>query len=407
VPRPLKKEKPLRQPVFTGRAFVIWVLTALVAFWAGIWYAQSNRSPKDDEDFDVFWQSWDLLESQFYYDLPEDTELTHAAIQGLFSRAGDRYTFFMLPSDAEISRERTAGEFGGIGAYVSQNNNGQLIISRPFEGLPAEQAGLKANDVILEINGTDITGWAFEDAVDLLRGDIGSAVTLVIFRPATDERLSIKITRARIEIPVTDTALYGSVGYVTLSSFNQRATTALEEDIRDLQEQGAQALILDLRSNPGGLLDQAVSVSDLFLDGGLVVTQRNRQEEEKSYSADSGDLAEDIPLVVLIDGGSASASEVVAGALRDHERAVLIGQQSFGKGSVQYVYDMNDGSQVHVTTAVWFTPNNTLINGQGLTPDVVVTIPEDAPPDTDPFIEVALDYFEQNGIESGRTNDGE
>jgi carboxyl-terminal processing protease len=398
---PLPEKKPASKKAsmfFTAPVFFALAVVAGVSFVAGVWFAHSTDSPHNNDNFNVFWQSWDILDQEFYYDLPSSKELIYAALRGMFGRAGDRYTFFAPPSVAEMDRERTAGEFGGIGAYVSQNQSGQVVITRPFDGLPADKAGLQANDVILEINGTPIKGQDFESSIELLHGEIGSTLTLTVYRPSADEQFTVEVTRARIELPVTSTALYGEVGYVALSSFNQKATDSLKQDIIDLQEQGAQALILDLRGNPGGLLDQAAGVSDLFLSDGVVVTQRSNKGKRKSYTARSGDPAESIPLVVLIDGGSASASEVVAGALRDHDRAVLIGQKSYGKGSVQYVYNMDDGSQVHVTVAVWLTPNDTLIDGQGLEPDIAVTVLDDLPADRDPFVEAALAYFDQMGI---------
>jgi carboxyl-terminal processing protease len=401
VPLPEKRQTQTRQSLFTVQMFVMLVLAAGAAFVAGVWFANNTDSPHNDKNFQVFWQSWDILDREHYYDLPDDTELIHAALQGLFAQVGDRYTFFAPPAMAEISRQQTAGEFGGIGAYVSQNESGQLVIVRPFDGLPADIAGLQASDVIQEINGAPIDGLPIENILELLRGEIGTEVTLTVYRPGTDTQFTVTIQRARIELPVTDTAMYGNVGYITLSSFNQKATAALKQDITDLQEQGAQALILDLRGNPGGLLDQAVGVSDLFLGKGVVVTQQDRKGERITYRATDGDLAEEIPLVVLIDGGSASASEVVAGALRDHNRAVLIGQKSYGKGSVQHLYDMNDGSQVHVTFAVWLTPDDTLIDGKGLEPDIAVTIPENPDSTQDPFIEAALAYFEQTNTPGG------
>ncbi len=399
VPLPEKKQTPVkRSSFFTAPVFLTLAVVVGVSFVAGVWFANATDSPHNNDDFAVFWQSWDILDREYYRDLPDDTELIHAALRGMFGRVGDRYTFFSPPDVAEMDRQRTAGEFGGIGAYVSQNESGQLVIARPFDGLPADVAGLQANDVILEINGTAVEGQTFESAIELLRGEIGSKLTLMVYRASTDEQFTVEITRARIELPVTSTALYGDVGYVALSSFNQKATASLMQDIDDLQTQGAQALILDLRGNPGGLLDQAVGVSDLFLSDGVIVTQQNQKGERKTYTAESGDSFETIPLVVLMDGGSASASEVVAGAMRDHDRAVLIGQKSYGKGSVQYIYNMDDGSQVHVTVAVWLTPNDDLIDGQGLEPDIAVTVPDDLPADQDPFVDAALAYFEQKGI---------
>lgn len=401
IPLPEKKEIKPRQPMLTLPVFMLIAVVAVVAFLGGIWFSDLSNDRHNNKDFQVFWDSWSILEREYYYDLPDDPQLIHSALQGMFNSVGNRYTFFAPPAAAEVDRERTAGEFGGIGAYVSQNPNGQLVITKPFDGMPAAEAGLEANDVILEVNGTPIEGWTFENAVDLLRGEIGSKVTLLVLRPNTGAQFSVEITRARVELPITVTAMYGDVGYVALAGFNQKATTSLEQDIKDLKEQGAKALILDLRGNPGGLVDQAVGVSDLFLGEGVVLSQKDRKGEESMYYSDGGDLAEDMPLVVLIDGGSASAAEVVAGALRDHGRAVLIGQTSFGKGSVQQVYNMADGSQVHVTTAIWLPPNGNSIDGKGLKPDITVTVPDQPVPDHDPFIEMALAYFKNAGAAQG------
>lgn len=399
IPLPARFEKRSpRQPLITVPVLALLALTAGVAFVAGAWFANSTDSPHNNSEFQVFWDSWEILEREYYYDLPDDKDLIHAALQGMFAQVGDRYTFFAPPAIAEYARQRTEGEFGGIGAYVSQNSDGQLVITRPFSGMPAEKAGLRANDIVLEVDGTSIQGWTFEEAVGLLRGDIGTRVTLQVYRPATEKSFSVEIVRARVELPVTDTAMYGDVGYVALSSFSEKALSSLEGDLGSLQERGAHAIILDLRGNPGGLLVQAVGVADLFLDDGVIASQRSRTGSEQTYKARDGDLAETIPLVVLIDGGSASASEVVAGALQDHDRAVLIGQTSFGKGAVQYVHDMQDGSQVHVTAAVWLTPDGTLIDGQGLDPDITVDLDENPGSDQDPFIKAALQYFEDLDI---------
>ncbi len=386
------------RPLLTVRLFLVLAITAGVAFVAGVWFASATDSPHDDSNFQLFWQSWDILEEEYYYDLPKEQDLIYGAASGLFAATGDHYTFFVPPVEAEFDRQLTAGQFGGIGAYVSQNQAGQIVITAPFSGFPAEEAGLKADDIVLGVDGVSIEGLSLDDAVALLRGDIGSKVRLTIYRPSTDARFTIEITRARVDMPTTSSAQYGDVGYVRLFSFNGRATEALHDEIQTLIDQGAQALILDLRGNPGGLLDQAVGVSDLFLGEGVVVTQRDRAGKEIVYRSTDGDLAEDLPLVVLIDERSASASEVVAGALKDRGRAVLIGQTSYGKGSVQHIHNLKDGSQLHITAALWFTPNETPIQGQGLTPDIMVTVSEDTPADQDPFVDAALNYFEEQQL---------
>ncbi|MBN1566082.1 MAG: S41 family peptidase [Anaerolineae bacterium] len=397
----------LKQPepkgLLTPQLSIVLILTAIAAFLAGLGFAEITDSPYNDNEFEVFWDSWEILESEYYYDLPEETELIYGAIQGLLSTTDDRYTFFSPPSDAKNNRMQTAGEFGGIGAYVGTNQANELIITSVFDDMPAQEAGLQADDVIRAVDGVSITGLTQDDALALVRGEIGSDVVLTIYRPATNEEFDVTVTRTRVELPTVIATTYGDIGYLQLLIFNGNATSALEREIAAMQAEGIKALILDLRNNPGGLLDQAVSVSDLFLDSGVVVTQRNRDSSEREYKSDDGDLAEDIPLVVLMDNDSASASEVVAGALRDRNRAILIGQTSFGKGSVQHVFDLKDGSQIRVTAAVWFTPNETPIDGQGLTPDIEIaasTSGDAADLDDDPYVTAALDYFEdQFGIQ--------
>lgn len=369
------------------------VLLAAVAFLAGVWFAERTDSPHDTRDFDIFWQSWSILEREFYYDLPEERELIYGAIQGLLSKAGDPYTFFAPPRQASFDRQRIAGEFGGIGAYVGLNADGQLTITALFAGYPAEEAGLQVQDVILEVDGQSIAGWTLEDSVTRLRGEVGSKVTLTIYRPRDDSRFTVEIKRARVELPTVIATTYDRIGYVRLFSFNDRATELLSGEIDNLLGQDIAALILDLRGNPGGLLDQAVSVSDLFLDEGIVVTQKDRSGHSTVYRSVTGQPAESVPLAVLIDGTSASAAEVVAGALQDRGRAVLIGQLSFGKGSVQHVHDLPDGSQIHVTVALWFTPDETPIQGQGLMPDIPVEDTGSAPETEDPYLATALDYL--------------
>jgi carboxyl-terminal processing protease len=397
-------QEPQKQPetkaLLTPQISVILVLTAVIAFFAGLGFAEITDSPHNDDEFEVFWDSWDILESEFYYELPEETDMIYGAIRGLLSTTDDRYTLFAPPVVAEFDRQRTAGEFGGIGAYVGMSQSGDLTITGVFDDMPAQEAGLREEDIVRAVDGVEITGWTLDDALAVLRGEVGSQVTLTIYRAADDSEFEVAIARARVEMPTVSTMTFGDVGYIRLFLFNGNATDALEHEITNLKAQGITGLILDLRDNPGGLLDQAISVSDLFLDEGLVVSQRDRDGNRHEYSSDTGDLGEDIPLVVLMDSDSASASEVVAGALHDRDRAVLIGQTSYGKGSVQHVFDLKDGSQIRITAAVWYTPDETPLDGQGLTPDIEVEDSSGAPlddenADDDPYIMAALDYFEE------------
>lgn len=375
------------------QAVLLCVLVGSVAFVAGFFLGEIRDSRHNTDEFEVFWQSWDILERDFYFDLPDDKTLTHGAIQGLLATTGDPFTYFAPPTAAEFDRQATAGEFGGIGAYITQNERGEIVITRPFAGMPAAEAGLQDGDILIAVDGTPTSGWSQEKAVSELRGEIGTAVKLDVRRPPSSALISVEIVRARVELPTVEATLIDTTGYVRLFSFNDKATSLLTEEIGSLLEQGAEDLVFDLRGNPGGLLDQAVSVSDLFLDEGIVVSERYRNGDERVFESKTGDIAESIPVVVLIDAGSASASEVVAGALQDRDRAILVGRTSYGKGSVQHVYNMPDGSQLRVTVAVWFTPNDTAIEKSGLVPDIEVPVDEAESTNVDPVLDAALNYL--------------
>jgi len=379
-----------------ARGVVLLTLVAAVAFTGGMLFADTTDSPHDDEAFQTFWRSWDILDREFYYGPPPKEDLIQNAIQGLLRATGDPYTFYVPPAEAVYDRQQTAGEFGGIGADVALNAGGNLVIISPYSGLPASEAGLLPQDQIREVDGRSLEGMSVGEAVGLLRGEIGAKVTLTVYRPAEDRQFEVTLTRARVELPTVDARMIGEIGYLRLFNFNGNATSLLEEALRDQLERGAAVFVLDLRDNPGGLLDQAVSVSDLFLGDGVVVQQRTRSGRETVYRSDDGDIGEDIPLAVLVNAGSASASEVVAGALRDRDRAVLLGQTTYGKGSVQHVHTLADDAQVHVTFALWFTPAGSAIQGEGLAPDVAIEPPPDVSPGEDPVLDRALDYVRDN-----------
>ncbi len=378
-----------------ARGVALLTLVAAVAFTGGMLFASATDSPHNDEAFQTFWQSWDILDREYYYGAPPKEALIQSAIQGLLRATGDPYTFYVPPAEAVYDRQQTAGEFGGIGADVALNADGNLVIISPYTGFPASEAGLLPQDQIREVDGRSLEGMSVGEAVGLLRGEIGTDVTLTVFRPSENRLFEVTLTRVRVELPTVDARLIGEIGYARLFSFNSNATALLEEALRDQLERGAAAFVLDLRDNPGGLLDQAVGVSDLFLGEGVVVQQRTRSGRETVYRSDDGDIGEDIPLVVLVNAGSASASEVVAGALRDRDRATLLGQTTYGKGSVQHVHTLADEAQVHVTFALWFTPADSAIQGEGLAPDVEIEPPADVEPGEDPVLDRALEYMRE------------
>jgi len=351
---------------------------------------------EDEEAFQIFWEVWDLVQHNFYGELPDMQDVTYAAIRGMLSTLDDKYTAFIEPDAAAILAEDATGEFEGIGAFVDMDEEGRLEIVQPFEGGSAEKAGLLAGDCVLEVDGVPIVGSTLYEAVGLIRGPASTQITLLIEREGISEPFEVTVTRARFEIPITEVEMRDDqVGYIRLYDFSATAGERMEKGLEELLAQEPRGIILDLRQNPGGWLDQAVEVADLFLDDGVIAVERFSDGGEQTFEARPGDVGEDVRLVVLVDGSSASASEIVAGALQDRERAILIGESTFGKGSVQRPFTLKDGSELRVTVALWFTPNGQAIHGQGLRPDIEVPWPEeeDVEPGVDPQLERAVEYL--------------
>ena len=351
-----------------------------------------------DQDFSIFWEAWDRIEQSYIGNLPTNTEMTYGAIRGSMSILGDPYTVFIEPVVREQEINSLRGNFGGIGANLQRNEAGEVILS-PIPGNPAEEAGILDGDILLAVDGTEVTGeMTVEDVANMIRGDVGTAVTLSVIHPDESDQTDITIVRDVILLPSVAYLILPddpTIGYIRLSRFSGESAGEVEGAILDLQEQGAQRLILDLRQNGGGLLDAAVEVGDHFLDEGVVLYQISRSEDEKVFMSTDETVAGDIPLVILVDRGTASASEIVAGALQDRGRATLIGTTTFGKGSVQLVYDLSDGSSVHVTSARWYTPERHQIDQQGLEPDIVVVPTEEAIADgRDEALEAAVEFLQ-------------
>jgi len=348
--------------------------------------------PVEDESFQLFWEVWDVLQNNYYGDLPDMEAVTYGAIQGMLDTLGDEYTSFIEPDVAEIVREDATGSFEGIGAFVSMREDGNLEIVSVFPDQPAERAGLQSGDLVLAVDGESIVGLDLYEAISHIRGPAGSQATLLIKRPGEPETFEVTVTRARIDIPLVETEmLEGDVGYIRLYEFSATAASSMEEALAEILAQEPVGLVFDLRSNPGGWLDQSVNVADLFLDEGTVLIERHADGHEDTFRSRDGDPGESIPLVVLVDVGSASASEIVAGAIQARGRGILVGTQTFGKGSVQRPYTLSDGSELRVTVALWFTPDDVAIHGQGLTPDIEVIIPADSEQDTQ--LERAVEYL--------------
>jgi carboxyl-terminal processing protease len=350
-------------------------------------------SSDDEATFQVFWEVWAIIQRDYYGDLPGMQDVTYAAIQGMLNAVNDPFTSFVTPQEAAIRAEDDSGEYEGIGAYVDMDEEGKLIIVAPFDGSPAEAAGLQPEDRIIAVDGVSIVGLSLSEMISKVRGPAGSEVVLTVEREG-EQPFEVTVTRDRFELEISEAEmLENDIGYVRLREFGSLASDELTQDLEDLLAQNPRGIILDLRYNPGGWLDQALEVSDIFLDGGVILTQRWKDGSEQVFEAKPGGIGEEVPLVVLVDRGSASASEIVAGALQDHNRAILIGEKTFGKGAVQTVHTLSDGSQLIVTSAMWFTPNNQPIHGEGLHPDIEVPYPEELEEGEDPQLERAIEYF--------------
>lgn len=350
-------------------------------------------SETEEQAFDLFWEVWHILQEEYYGELPDETEMTYGAIQGVLDTLDDENTVFFDPDMANIMREDMSGSFEGIGAFVRMRKDGRLMIVAPIEGQPAEAAGIRRGDIVLEADGVSLEGMNIHEAILYIRGPKGTVVHLKVLREGVAEPFIVEVERARIEMPTVEARMLdGGIAYVKLYEFNSQATARLKAALKDVLAEDPQGLIFDLRNNPGGLLQEAVNVASQFIPEGTILVERFSDGTERVYEAKEGGLALELPLVVLVNAGSASASEIVAGAVQDSGRGTLVGEATFGKGSVQLLHNLRNGSELRVTVARWYTPNDRLIHGQGLEPDIVVeTTPEDVDAGLDPQLDRAVE----------------
>src|SRR6202789_1481298 len=333
------------------------------------------------------YQSLDLFSNAFervranYVRPVQDGELVNAAIQGMVSSL-DPHSSYMDSKSYNDMQITTKGQFGGVGIEVTQED-GLIKVISPIDGTPASKAGIKSGDRIAGIDGVSIAGLALNDAIDKMRGPEGSKITLTILREGEKKPFDVTLQRAVVQVDADTWRREGDVGYIRLPGFNEQTASGLEKAVRDLKKQigpGLKGYVLDLRNNPGGLLDQAIQVSDDFLNNGEIVSPRGRHPEDtQRYDAKSGDITDGKPVVVLINAGTASASEIVSGALQDHKRATIIGMTSFGKGSVQTIIPLGEGrGALRLTTARYYTPSGHSIQAQGIIPDIQVAQGDEA-----------------------------
>jgi carboxyl-terminal processing protease len=397
--------------LFTALAALLLALLAFAAGFGTNWFMVHLRLTPDDlaqegapEPFSVFWEAWHILERDYFGDLPDDKQMTYGAIRGVLAALDDPYTSFVEPQPRELERHDLQGRFGGIGAWVEQRGPGGFVII-PMRDQPAAQAGILEGDVLVAVDGTEITSQTtLEDVLTMVRGPVDEIVRLTIRREGEEELLVFDITRQEVEIPAVSWRLLDEapdVGYVKLNLFSERAADELREALDDLMAQDAMHIVFDLRDNGGGLLQAAIDVSSQFIADGVVLYEKKKDDQEKFYPVESKDPVVEVPLVILVNGGTASASEIVAGAVQDRGRGWLVGEKTFGKGSVQLIYDLSDGSSLHVTAARWLTPNRHQIDGAGLTPDVEIVLTEqDRQQGRDPQLDRAVELLQQQGARS-------
>jgi carboxyl-terminal processing protease len=334
--------------------------------------AETNTS-ETYRQLNLFGDVFERVRSE-YVEPTTDEQLIETAINGMLT-ALDPHSSYLNRKSFQDMQVQTRGEFGGLGIEVTMEN-GLIKVVSPIDDTPAFRAGLQPGDLITHLDGEAISGMSLADAVEKMRGPVGSDIKVTIRRGEGAEPFDVAITRDTIKIQSVRYRQEGDVGYIRVTTFNEQTQTGLERAVERLQKELGDKLtgyVLDLRNNPGGLLDQAISVSDSFLDKGEIVSTRGRKPEDgQRYNAKSGDLAKGKPMVVLINGGSASASEIVAGALQDHHRAVVLGTQSFGKGSVQTIIPLPGHGAMRLTTARYYTPSGRSIQALGISPDIEV-----------------------------------
>jgi carboxyl-terminal processing protease len=393
---------------------IIVVLVIGLAFFSGLYVGGSSRSPlagtifagddtlpPENLDMSSVWKVWNLLETR-YVPTSTSTETTDqekvwGMIQGLAGSLGDPYTVFLPPEEAQQFAEDISGNFQGVGMEIGMRDD-TLTVVAPLEGTPAKKAGIQSGDKILRINGEPTDQLSVDQAVKIIRGERGTTVTLTIAREGTSELLEISIVRDVIEIPTIKTELRNDgVFVINLYNFSAISSTLFRDALREFVQSGSRRLILDLRGNPGGYLEASVDIASWFLPAGKVVVtedygegQTPRIHRSRGYNA----LGDEVRIIVLVNQGSASASEILAGALQQHGVASLVGEQTFGKGSVQELLEVTPTSSLKVTIARWLTPNGTSISENGLTPDVVVEMTqEDFDAQKDPQLEKAVEML--------------
>jgi len=354
--------------------------------------------PEQEVDIDLMWGVWRLLQSH-YIDpgALKTNQMVMGAVTGMVNAVGDPYTVFMTPVENTDFRDSLSGHLQGIGAELAERDN-QIVVVSPIKGSPAEKAGLLPDDVIVQIDGADIAGQNLNDVVSKIRGEKGTSVTLSLLRAGEDDLIKMTITRDDITVPSTQYEIKqtgtGAIGYLAINQFGSETIKEVTDILQTVKPQELKGFIIDLRYNGGGYLEGAVDLVSMFLKEGKVVSVDSRKGDPQRHYVSGRTVLADIPLVVLQNQGSASASEIAAGALQDHDRATIVGMKSFGKGTVQEVIDLPGGSSLRVTIARWLTPDGRDLGKEGVVPDITVDrTREDIVAGRDPQLQAALEWL--------------
>jgi carboxyl-terminal processing protease len=374
----------------TETIVVIVVAVVLVGsgFWAG--WSAGRKVPENitvtgvsniaapsstNADFSTFWQAWQLISDNYLTTSTTNQDKVYGAINGLVNSLGDPYSEFFSPSNNQQFQQDITGNFGGIGAELGTDANGNIVIISPLKGTPAASAGLKSNDQVVGVDGTSTEGMTVDQVVNLIRGPIGTTVTLNILRSGWSAPKDFKITRGNINVPDVQFAMNGKVAVVTLSEFTQDADQEFYNALVQAINANAQGMIIDMRGDPGGYLEVAVDIAGYFLKpGSPVVKEVGRTVPEQDYTATGSGALDTMPMAILIDNGTASAAEILSGALHDDRNVPLIGEHSFGKGTVQELEPLSDGSAIKLTVAHWVLPSGQILDHDGLQPTYEVPI---------------------------------
>ncbi len=369
-------------------SFVLLIITAAgIIFYGGyqLGFSQTRNiriegvadiHPGDDvpADFGVFWQAWSKIKENYLHagDLSAQ-EMIYGAIKGLAENLGDAHTTFFSPEEAQRFQEGLSGEFGGIGAELGEQNR-QIIVITPLRNTPAERAGLKPRDIIVKAGNTALFGKTVQDAVRIIRGEPGTQIKLTISREGTAGTKEIEITREVIVLPVVEWEWRdGNIAHIQIVNFGQTAPLVFRRAVRDIMTENPRGIILDLRNNPGGYLEIAVNLAGWFVERGeVVVKERYALREDRVFYSHGNATLKNIPTVILVNGGTASAAEIMAGAMRDINGTKIVGEKTFGKGTVQTLEELKDGSVLKITVANWVTPEGHIIEKEGLTPDIII-----------------------------------